>query len=73
MAMIRRSGRSACLTSIASASPRSPSRLRSWISSKITAATPSSSGSPWMRRVKMPSVTTSIRVAALTRASRRTR
>ncbi len=69
----RRSGRRVACTSKASAAPRSPARCRSWNSSKITAPTPDSSGSPWINRVRMPSVTTSMRVAALTRDSKRMR
>ncbi|MEM7014286.1 MAG: hypothetical protein AAF585_22725, partial [Verrucomicrobiota bacterium] len=41
-------------------------------SSKMTAPTPERPGSDWMRRVRMPSVTTSIRVCALIRDSPRT-
>ena len=55
-----RSGRSAARTSSASASPRSACSARSWNSSKITQPTPGSSGSDWIIRVRMPSVTTSI-------------
>ena len=58
----RRSSRKAICTSWASAKPRSASSERSWNSSNSTAATPSSVGSSRMSRVKMPSVTTSIRV-----------
>ena len=58
----RRSSRKAICTSRASAKPRSASSERSWNSSNSTAATPSSVGSSRMSRVKMPSVTTSIRV-----------
>ena len=57
----RRSSRSPRASSV-SARPRSPSRLRSWNSSKITAATSPSSGSARIIRVNTPSVTTSIRV-----------
>ena len=42
-------------------------RWRSWRSSNRTAPMPASSGSSWIRRVRMPSVTTSMRVAADTR------
>ena len=58
----RRSGRSCACTSSASAAPRSPARCRSWNSSKMIAPTPVSSGSSCSRRVRMPSVTTSMRV-----------
>ena len=51
-----------------SASARSDSSERSWISSRITAATPSRPGSDCRRRTSRPSVTTSIRVAAETAA-----
>ncbi len=44
-------------------SPRSASSERSWNSSNSTAATPVSSGSSRIWREKIPSVTTSIRVA----------
>ncbi len=57
----RRSGRSAARISSASARPRSPCRLRSWNSSKIRQPMPGSSGFDWIIRVRMPSVTTSIR------------
>ena len=43
--------------------PRSALSERSWNSSKITAPMPESSGSDWIIRVRIPSVTTSIRVA----------
>ena len=46
-------------------------RLAEDNSSKITIPTPSSSGSFWMRRVRMPSVTTSTRVVGDTRLSKR--
>ena len=69
----RRSGRSAPRASQASASARSASSERSWNSSSTRCETPSSEGSAWMRRVSTPSVTTSIRVAAETRASPRIR
>ena len=70
---ICRSGRNACRTSHVSARPRSAFRERSWNSSKTTQPTPASSGSLWIIRVRMPSVTTSIRVAAETSASPRIR
>ncbi len=69
----RRSGRRAPCTSRHRASARSACRLRSWNSSKITRPTPESSGSPCRRRVRMPSVSTSRRVAAPTADSKRTR
>ncbi len=69
----RNSGRSVACTSSASAAPRSPARWRSWNSSKMIAPMPASSASPWISRVRMPSVTTSIRVAALTFDSKRMR
>ena len=53
------------------ARPKSACWLRSWNSSKMTRPYPSSSGSRWSRRVRMPSVTTSMRVALLTRRSSR--
>ena len=56
-----RSGRSAARASHASARPRSAFRLRSWNSSKIRQPTPGKSGSDWIMRVRIPSVTTSIR------------
>ena len=64
IATITRSGRIVAATSVVNASPMSAVRLRSWTSSKITAATPGSAGSFCSRRVSTPSVTTSIRVAA---------
>ena len=69
----RRSGRNAARASNVSASAKSESRLRSWTSSNKTPATPASSGSLTSMRVKMPSVTTSMRVAADVRASSRVR
>ena len=65
---IRRSSRSEACTSSASARPRSADRWRSWNSSNSSAPTPGSSGSSWIMRVRMPSVTTSIRVRADTGA-----
>ena len=56
-----------------SASARSACRLRSWNSSRITSPTPLSSGSCWIIRVRMPSVTTSSRVFAPTQVSARIR
>ena len=71
IAISRRSGRIVDATSSASARPRSVVRLRSWTSSKITSPTPGSSGSFWRRRVRTPSVTTSMRVLApMCRSSR---
>ncbi len=72
MTRMRRSSRKAPWVSSASARPRSASRLRSWNSSKRTAATPSSVGSSRIMRVKMPSVTTSTRVRADTFEPKRT-
>ncbi|CAM5487556.1 hypothetical protein RLIN73S_06717 [Rhodanobacter lindaniclasticus] len=69
----RRSGRRVACTSSASAAPRSPARWRSWNSSKRIAPMPASSGSAWISRVRMPSVTTSTRVVALTFDSKRMR
>ena len=63
IAMIRRSGRIVPATSVSKRQPRSVGRLRSWTSSKITRPTPGNSGSFCSRRVRMPSVTTSIRVS----------
>ncbi len=63
MARIRRSGRRVAATSSVSANPMSVGRFRSCTSSKITRPTPGNSGSPCSRRVRMPSVTTSIRVS----------
>ena len=68
-----RSGLKCCCASSANANPKSACRLRSWNSSNRTAAVPSSAGSPCNRRVNTPSVTTSMRVARLTRVSRRMR
>jgi hypothetical protein len=45
---------------------------RSWSSSKTTAPTPSRNGSAWRRWNRMPSVTTSSRVASPARRSKRT-
>ncbi len=73
MTRSRRSGLSAARTSSASARPRSACSERSWNSSKITQETPGSSGSDWIIRVRMPSVTTSIRVRAEVLASPRIR
>ena len=69
----RRSGRSCACTSSARARPRSPARWRSWNSSKTMAATLSRVGSSWIIRVRMPSVSTSMRVAAETLFSKRMR
>ena len=54
-------------------SPRSAFRLRSWNSSKITQPMPASAESSCSMRVRMPSVTTSMRVSRLTRVSSRVR
>ena len=70
---IRRSSRRPACTSRASARPRSAARWRSWNSSNSRAPMPSSSGSSWIIRVRMPSVTTSIRVRADTLFSKRIR
>ena len=48
---------SCACTSSASARPRSAARWRSWNSSNSSAPTPSSVGSSWIMRVRMPSVT----------------
>ena len=60
----RRSGRRPPRASRVRARARSVWRLRSWTSSKITRPMPGRDGSRWRRRVRMPSVTTSIRVPA---------
>ena len=73
MTRIRRSSRRPARASSASARPRSASSERSWNSSNRMAPTPVSSGSARIRRVKTPSVTTSIRVRGPTRVSRRAR
>jgi hypothetical protein len=59
---MRRSGRSAPRASHVSARPRSALRERSWNSSKMTVPMPGRSGASCTMRVRMPSVTTSIRV-----------
>ena len=69
---MRRSGRSTCCTSRARAKATSAFMLRSWNSSKMITLTPSSVGSVTRRRVRMPSVTTSMRVAELRQRSKRT-
>src|SRR5208282_3685777 len=69
----RRSSRRPCCASSANARPRSASSERSWNSSNMTAATPSSEGSSRICRVNTPSVTTSTRVRFETRLCRRTR
>ena len=69
----RSSGRSWACRSRQRASARSDSSERSWISSRITAATPSRPGSDCRRRTSRPSVTTSIRVSAETAESSRVR
>lgn len=68
-----RSGRRAPRMSSAKARPRSAFSERSWNSSNRMAPTPGNSGSSWIIRVRMPSVTTSIRVAPDTRLSPRMR
>ena len=70
---MRRSGRTTSCASRVSASATSEAMLRSWNSSKTTAATPSSVGSSTSMRSSMPSVITSMRVASDTRLSKRTR
>jgi hypothetical protein len=69
----RRSGRSVARMSSSSASAVSTSRLRSWNSSRTTAAMPSSDASACRRRISTPSVTTSTRVAPDTFVSPRMR
>ena len=71
MTMIRRSGLRAP-ASRHRARARSPFRFRSWNSSKTTRPVPDSSGSPWILRVRIPSVRTSIRVDGETFLSIRT-
>ena len=73
MASRRSSGRSWRCRSRHSASARSPASARSCTSSRMTRPTPSSPGSDSSRRTSSPSVTTSIRVAALTAVCRRVR
>ena len=68
-----RSGRSTERASSVSVRDRSMSRLRSCTSSNSTTETPDSPGSCCSIRTNTPSVTTSIRVAALTRVSSRMR
>ena len=70
---MRRSSRTSACASRHSARPRSALRLRSWNSSKITIATPSSVASRCSQRVRIPSVTTSMRVLLLVRDSSRVR
>ncbi|MCW0450910.1 hypothetical protein NB706_003744 [Xanthomonas sacchari] len=70
---MRRSSRTCACTSRASARPRSAARWRSWNSSNSSAPTPSSIGSSCSMRVRMPSVTTSMRVRADTLFSKRMR
>jgi hypothetical protein len=70
---MRRSGRSAPRASHVSARPRSALRERSWNSSKMTVPIPARSGASCTIRVRMPSVTTSMRVASDTFASPRMR
>ena len=56
----------------ASASPRSAWMDRSWNSSRTIVRTPESSGSSTRRAVRMPSVASRTRVAAVNRRSKRT-
>ncbi|MCW0463656.1 hypothetical protein NB705_000729 [Xanthomonas sacchari] len=70
---MRRSSRTCACTSRASARPKSAARWRSWNSSNSSAPTPSSIGSSCSMRVRMPSVTTSMRVRADTLFSKRMR
>ena len=69
MAITRRSGRSTSRASRVKARPRSVCRCRSWNSSKTTIPTPGREASDCRRRVSIPSVTTSIRVALPVRRS----
>ncbi|MCY1293060.1 hypothetical protein D9M69_436720 [compost metagenome] len=55
------------------AKARSASKLRSWYSSMMTRPTPSSAGSSCKRLVRIPSVTTSMRVSVPTLLSNRIR
>ena len=73
IAIRRNSGRSMRCKSRQKASARSDSSDRSWISSRMTAATPSRPGSDCRRRTSRPSVMTSIRVSADVAESRRVR
>ena len=70
---IRRSSRRASRISKLRASPRSAFNERSWNSSKMMQDIPRSSGSDWIIRVRMPSVTTSIFVVLLVFVFPRTR
>ena len=72
MTTIRRSGRDVVWSRRSSVSARSVSTCRSWNSSSTTADTPRSLGSSRRRRTNKPSVTKRIRVASLTRDSKRT-
>ncbi len=63
MAITRRSGRSTSRAARVKARPKSVCRCRSWNSSKTTIPTPGKESSVCSRRVSIPSVTTSIRVA----------
>ena len=69
MTITRRSGRSTSRASRVKARPRSVCRCRSWNSSKTTIPTPGREASDCRRRVSIPSVTTSIRVALPVRRS----
>lgn len=68
----RSSGRRSRCSRRSRASATSVSTWRSWNSSSTTAATPRSPGSSRSRRTSRPSVTKRIRVASLTRDSKRT-
>jgi hypothetical protein len=68
---ILRSGRTRFWASRVRARARSEVRLRSWNSSKITAATPSRVGSATRILVATPSVRTSMRVREETLLSKR--
>ena len=69
--MIRRSGRRICCAWRVSASAVSAKRFRSWNSSNMIAPMPSSVGSAMSRRVRIPSVSTSICVCGERRESNR--
>ena len=69
MAITLRSGRSTSRAASVKARPRSVCRCRSWKSSKTTIPTPGKESSDCSRRVSIPSVTTSIRVALPVRRS----
>ena len=69
IAITRRSGRSTSRAARVKARPKSVCRCRSWNSSKTTIPTPGKESSDCSRRVSIPSVTTSIRVALPVRRS----